>query len=385
MRASIRRCLSVYQRLVDRWAATPLYATILTALIVFTGGYGSLFSGEIRSAFPFYFGDGGWGSISWLAVGFWSLLALVAMLFFSRETAENRRQQRLIEETQKLERLVRTLPPEDFLKDFAELFRTADRAMILALDPQGPGGRRENLLQGARQIMQNMAILAKSFGRRIRSPDAHYAANVMRFRPTPTLTVDDQRELEQRLRFCEDGVHCSGLQGVLDLVLPLSTKGNDEKLEPDNDLRTLALPIPVLPKNGEKYKVLPGAPLAFVERVASCYADARELHKWCGEKGDFSESVRDKIREYFQGAEHIGSFLSVPLVDQEECPYGVLNVHANLPNLLGDGTSHTGLNSPLGQFVAITEPLVAMLVKLLSELDRIGETGDEVDPSLRHE
>jgi hypothetical protein len=60
----------------------PGFATVITVFIIVTGLWGSIFAVEIRQAFPFYWGT---GPISWVALFFWILVIISALMFFFRE------------------------------------------------------------------------------------------------------------------------------------------------------------------------------------------------------------------------------------------------------------------------------------------------------------
>src|SRR5437660_10876041 len=89
----------------------PIFATVVTLLIIVTGLAGAIFSIEIRRAFPFYWGA---GRLSPQASFFWILALISALAFFFREqsvSAEGLRIQREpLGRQRRSAHLIRTLP-----------------------------------------------------------------------------------------------------------------------------------------------------------------------------------------------------------------------------------------------------------------------------------
>jgi|SRR5579864_2257234 len=129
----------------------------------------------------------------------------------------------------------------------------------------------------------------------------------------------------------------------------------------------MALPIPEQEtahdndKSRKKWRVLPGAPLAFCLNRPELYQDTATLAKWCEEQGAFDGLVVDQIREYF---EHrmttVRSLAALPLtrMDGTGEKIGVLNIHSELSGLLNA--------ERVGKlFIPIIVPFRAMLIDLL--------------------
>ena len=265
--AAIRDRLRMFAELVERFALHPLYASAVTFLIIFTGGYGSLFSVEIRSAFPFSWGP--FGDFVWEAGKFWTLTLLAALMFFFRQRAEDReydaRQSELKRQTDKLESLIRTLPPENFLERQARFYLSAEEASEVALGSKS-ADQAELIDSGIRHILRIVATLAQSFDGD--HQEVCYAANIMLFRPSVDFDTDTEAAIQSRLRFCDPDVPCKALEGVLDIDRALSTVSTSEKAEPDPNLRALSLPIPFAIRTElGKYRVLPGAACIREQRI----------------------------------------------------------------------------------------------------------------------
>jgi hypothetical protein len=356
--------------ILNRWPHHPLWPTFLTLLVIATGEYGAVFGEDIKAAFPISLG---W---SWHATAFYSLAFVAGWLFFWRQRADDHQRAALTEQTEKLETLVKTLPPANFLEHCAKYYLTADKAMEVAFGPLPGQLDQQNLERSARHILRLVAALAQAFDGN--HENVTYAANVMLFRASDSLSPLQQSAIEKRLQFREAGVHCIGLKGVLDLVTQFSTTSTSKEESPDESLHRIALPVPHEPKTRQgRYNVLPGAPYAFAMSEFSYFADTWDIPNWCEQCGDFTAAVREQLREYFQRAQHFRSFVSIPLVStgqilgfadaEDKTPLGVLNIHSNRLNLLKGGASGAlGGFNPLQQFAFVTQPLIAMLAKLLA-------------------
>lgn len=343
----------------------PLFGSILTLMAIITGMVGSIFSAEIRNAFPFYWGKGIW---SWEACLFWCLALCASCGYFFRESAQANEQQRLQRETLKqakeFECLVRTLPPKGFLSAFGDLYGSAYGIQNLVQeDPCSP----EMLQTGIRNILRIIAILTAKFDH---DPhDVTYAANVMIFRRTDDIPVGEKAAVVSRLYFCDGYAGLEGVKGILDLRTDLSTTNNSQEAEVDPAMQSIALGVPIHPRTIEnRYRVIPGAPLAFVEKRADLYADTSLLPEWCKTSGDFTQEMINKLSNHFRDSP-VRGFVSIPLLhilddgsdDEENDPIAILNVHCTRPGLLAQGEA-------LAHLEDLIRPFRMMLVKLLLSL-----------------
>ncbi|HEY2523634.1 MAG TPA: hypothetical protein VGI29_01145 [Candidatus Binataceae bacterium] len=145
--AAVRQETEVWQpfRAIDRWfikhlgpfARSAFSAALVSGLGLVAGLLGSVFTDDIKAAFPFVLG---WGPISLRATLFWSS-ALVATFLFSvgQRTSEIDRQEseaRLDQRSDELARLIRTIPPSDFLFTFREIFWECGEAWWEIIDSQ---------------------------------------------------------------------------------------------------------------------------------------------------------------------------------------------------------------------------------------------------------
>lgn len=345
----------------------PLYPTAVTLLLLVTGGIGSVFSNEIRAAFPFVWPAD--GSVRWEAVVFWSLALVSAMAFFFQQCAVDRArrnaQVEMIERARELEHLIRTHPPANFLTVFAKLFDSADKALELSIGSPTGTVKREVVEEGIRNVLRIIATLAQEFDGD--HPDTNYSANIMLFRASIDIPAVEREAVKRRLMFCDEAISVENLKGILDLRPELSTTARDKDAKPDADTPAIALPIPQTPKEHGKYRVLPGAPLAFVDKECDIYNDTEKLDEWCRKEGDFTQAIVTKLVTFFAENPRIRSFISIPLFerakdgsdDKTSDPFAILNIHSDRPNLL------MGQGEPVVHYTAIVRPFQLILVKLL--------------------
>ena len=340
----------------------PLFPTCITILVIVTGLLGSIWTTEIKSAFPFAMPG---MHVQWEAVIFWGLVVICSIVFFWRQRADDlaraQKEQMLLDGTVRLENLIRTLPPDDFLPIFSELYQAADRLASVVLTSKKPVAKAE-IDTSIRHVLRVIATLAQKFDG---DSAGRYCANIMLFRAANSLDAAHAESITQRLLFCDETVSISHLKGVLDLLVELSACADDEKAEPDPNLNAFALPIPKTAMLHHKYRVLPGAPVAFVDREFDVYADTNRLASWCETQGDFTKDVIKRLERFFEENSQVRSFVSIPLfarAKRDEDPFAVLNIHSDQPNLL---TAEGNPESPIVHFAPIVMPIQIILVKLL--------------------
>jgi hypothetical protein len=270
----------------------------------------------------------------------------------------------LDERADELSRLIRTLPPAEFLSLFHSVYSECDRLLTRVLE--NPEEQTlDNVKAIIRAVLYGVATLAKKFDG---SPSgAEYGVNIMLFTPSDSLArlnEGDRDSLQQRLRFCESETDMTALAGVLDLRLDLSTSTQTGADSPDTVLVPLALPVPreIYGKDKKRRRVVPGAPLAFCEGTLSGFDDLRSLAQWCRDEGDFSQSVILEMEQYFNETARpwIRSFISIPLSSpsDDRPKRGVLNIHSNKTGLLQE-------KEPSAHFVPLLRPFQSILLRLL--------------------
>lgn len=378
---------------IDYVLRHPAIATLITFLLLVTGGLGSVYSNEIRRAFPLYWGP--FDGLSVPAIAFWSMVAVSGTLFFFRQratdTARERAQReirteakRLLEQNERLETLLRTMPPENFLEQFVELYASAHDALVMALDPDRDD-RSEAVKLCVQLHLRIVAYLARKFDGDRQKP--RYAANIMLFRRATDLRDEQIAEYEKLLKFCDQSTDCRKLLGLLELVPDFSATDN-EPLLPDGQIPRIVLPIPMQAKNPQgRWLALPGAPVAFITGKASAFADTLKLREWLDREGDFQDVVKSEIEQYFAEDSNLRSFVSIPILTAE-ClyksdkvslppPIGILNIHVDCPGLLRGADWTEAKAAPMSQFNAIIQPFVLNLVKLLTnDTDRVDKRSE---------
>ena len=392
--------LSDVKQLGESLAKSAPFGAWVALLLLVTGGVGSVFSNEIKQTAPFT-----WHALRQLPpVGlFWALVGVSGLFLLWRQIAiDHARQQaqteiesrantlieaqgrmieaqgRMEEQADALMRTVRTMPPDGFLALSASLYLEADAALSTVFDP--PPGRRdpELIAEAIRGVLRAVAILAQEFDRKPGTPV--YSANLMVFRSSAELHPLDLQFFQDRLRFAPEEWKVEDLKGVLYLRKDLSTAAADEEADPLPEFTELelALAIPwrhlanhrIPGENRMRYRVVPGAPIAFVTRSVSQITDTFEIDTWCEQNTLLTTDEITPIVKYFE--EDIGSllrsFVSIALMPSYlpelgfHDPIGVLNIDCNEVGILSAG------GETLEQFVTAVTPLRVILSKLLVAL-----------------
>ena len=306
----------------------------------------------------------------------------------------DRKVQKVGEGEEALVRIVQTLAPSWAFRTFDAIFEGAERIALPVLTT--PDATRPEILDAIRGVLfgylkalHRFETSAWTFGA---APTVRYAANVMVYIPHSEL-VDERPTLDKTLHFWERPF--ADLAGILDLRPQLSaavtTAGEDSTpFVPDPALTPLALPIPVratvLIDEVLRYRVLPGAPYAFVYQDQARnkglyrYPNSSRLADWCRREGDFTEELRRQIEDFFapHDGQNVRSLVAYPLSRtpipygeppvEREVPLGILNLHADRIDLLGSDRSES--------FETATYPLKLLLIRLLRQLrkhDALGQ------------
>jgi len=283
-------------------------ATVLSALVLVSGVLGSLTSIELSTIFSAIA-----PSPAGRLVVFGGTFALTILGFLLRQREiDTRREEaqsgleRAQRELERLPDLIRTMPPDQFLQDLGIL---AEKC-VLASDSSQEDGAEDDLLESVQATIRAIASLAEVFDD-ARTGAKRYAANVMVF-----LAGDACLPWKGKVAFLGPRGSLEGLRGILALVPELTAVSSCEG--PDPNLTALALPVPIekgIPKEGggDGWEVLPGAPMAFVDKSFQYFAQAREVAGWTERFGNFPGSVVGEIRSYFLRHPEISGLISVPL------------------------------------------------------------------------
>jgi hypothetical protein len=364
MKLTIRRFATAFR---THWYGTVV--AMVGSLVFFLP---ELYGEEIRGAWPFYWGP--FSGFSRAAALFWLGVATVAGLLMLKNKADDDARLELVRATDRITELVQTLPPRGWREDYAAAVNAAAEG-LQAVVPRvrHPEVNRAHLAELIRELLGSIATLAYRFDAQPRTAEGpvEYAANVMTFversgkgTPEDPFFADHVRAA---VKFLPADFSLESLAGVLylqpDLAYSTRTGGRDP-------LPPLALPIPITPRSASGgWRVLPGAPLAFVSKAVDGYADVGTIGAWFDEFGDFPRSVRDEVLGHFSGpGSAVRSFLSLPLIVDEE-KVGVLSIHAARPNLLG--VLDAGTQTPAA--AARRDDFLALMTPLLRELENAVE------------
>lgn len=361
-------CSKNVVRFWQRWVGSSAYATVTTVLAVVAGLLGSVYGEEIGRSFPLHFGP--YVGISYRALGFWLTLLLFAALFFQRQRHDDDARGRLEKSAQNIESLVETLPPRAFRAKFAGLSESVSAGISTVMPRQlATGVTAADLSKFIRSLLQAIANLALVFDDQ--PANAIYSANVM-IPVMPSASAEAfSPDILAVLKFVAPETDLHRLKAVLLLRSDLSSTTASSEAAQDDSVPVIALPVPVETKRGSRFAVTPGAPNAFAgEQEMDGYSDSRTLAQWCAERGDFSPSVQDELREYFESGDgkSIRSFVSRRLT-VDGVAIGVLNLHANRTNILGPASERREI------FLSMLTPLLVELaraVALLTALERRG-------------
>ncbi|NMG46589.1 hypothetical protein GO613_00500 [Azoarcus communis] len=343
----------------------PWFSAATAALGAIVGLFGSIFSNEIKNAFPFTIGD----KFVWQAAAFYTALVIFAYFFRLQMQGQS---QTLNESSERLERLIRTLPPEGFLTKYESFVVKAGGEVVRAGDPSvGEDGVKD----AAQVALLALVLLAKMFDG---NPNTgRYAINLMIFEPPPS---DDtaRKKWFEGTSLWEIGRSLDDLHGLLILdcrfALALS-EGESERPGFDNHVAPLKLPVLRMQSRRDKQgrtNVLPGAPTAFCfpGRPEFC-SDTRKLAEtWRAESG-LRPEIADEIEAYFasEAGRWVGSFVSLPVLEPPERPdaepkvVGVVNIHSDRTNILEDGGREL--------FLPLATTFTLMLGAVVRKLNRL--------------
>jgi len=371
-KAAARTWLSTFGR-------SPIYAAVVSLLAVVTGFVGSLFSPEIKAAFPFYWGS---GRFSWEAALFWGFLVGTGLLYWWRQVVVDRdrkgAEDALLGQSNKLEELIRTLPPGDFLEAFGRNYSGCSGLVYDLLVGHEEERERATVESALQTVLLAMAGLARHYDGT--PDDVVYGSNLMTYMAGSEIPNPVPGHLEEAARFLGGTIEekRGELQGVLWLRSEYSGRVPGDATSgdtPDPSLRALVLPIPRTEKTVQgAWRVLPGAPLAFCRKRPNGYEDTATMATFCEVEGDFPPSVIQELRGYFgePQSQGIKSLVSLPVLSprDSEC-LGIVNIHRDRPNILKQPDAQALFFGVMGPFCV----LVAYLIEIL-EISRQPELGD---------
>ncbi|WP_152208706.1 hypothetical protein [Marinobacter changyiensis] len=372
------------------------WSVLLSALVallgIMAGGVASIFTDEIRRAFPFvhfgkwesFFSDTAYGPLVPEAMAFWVLAAVFFLLVFWRDAAASRRRARaqsdLLSATGKLQEQIdaytdtlRTMPPQHFLSIYRETYKNCQKAAKLAQYAAQVSTDLEEiqhkLAEAIRTVLTGLVDLAFTWDSPVPEQlgKVTYRANIMLFRAFEDMDASEQEEVWARSRFFVDTnlvAAKASLDGVLDLANSIFTTTTESpKPLPDDSVQPLALPLTKLPrKEGKRVQNLPGAPSAFVTRRSEWILSPEAMVEKCElVPGLNNTDTLEEIKKYYLHDEKAQSIVSLPLLPQDGGEaVGVVNIYRNKNSILKDRKRSE-------EFDAVAFPFCTILIDLLAE------------------
>jgi hypothetical protein len=306
-------------------AATAPFGTVVALALLAAGGVLSVFSAELKRVGPLSGIDPQKHAL-WLSV---AAVVTAGFLFICRQKAVDREradsQEKMMGLADELREAVLTMPPRNFIEDFARYYEEAERLVRRVAVEADAKRQAEMIPPTIRSLLRIICHLAGRFDDA--PPRAEYSANVMVYRATDGLSLDEQERLGACLRLSADDVGLNALRGVLELRGDLSVSGDPESADPNPDLPNgLALPLyrggpyaeSLRPGEDEyRYRILPGAPVAFEHRTYALVERTSDVRTWCERHTILDSDDVNRVVEFFQMEEGslFRSFLSIAIPD----------------------------------------------------------------------
>jgi len=270
------------------------------------------------------------------------------------------------EATNKLERVIRTLPPRGFLVVFEDLFKACLNVYWEAYEEQeGVEALKGSIVTALTGVL----YLVKTFDTRHDHPQ--YSANIMLFR---SIQEVPSKELAEHILFTEPGYDPEAWDGILQLRTEFAFTLIDREQKPDTVVKPIMLPIPKTQYRADKGKptVLPGAPAVFCDPTRFVgFENTLQLATWCREHSGLRASVAEDVERYFVDGpgKEIRSFISIPIVlpaakpDSKPEVLGVINLHSNREGILP--------GEKAGLFVPLTAPFMLLIARCLKKYNSL--------------
>ncbi len=321
---------------------------MIALLSLAAGAVVSLYAAEIVSTFPFAWSifstEFTFWRVSWPAVFFWLGSLGLFFLVYGRQYVLDREAREGVELTREGVKLtseaidelalqLKSLPPEGFRESWLRLYvQCIANQEALSVEPS-----LEDVQSAARDLLYMVALLARDLHGV--GDDTVIAANVMVFHEKGSLSVGQRDHVATAAKFVgEREIAWPMMEGLLWLHPELSATVGGEPGDPNPELRPMALLLPVATKTAKPvglskerlWRVLPGAPYAFVSGQPEFVASPEDLVAWCKDNADFRSEVVEEIFDYFVGEprHHSRSFCSLPIARGER-KVGVVNVHSS--------------------------------------------------------
>jgi hypothetical protein len=357
-------------------AIRPWFSGVTAIVGTVAAVLAAVFVDQLQRAFPFWC-----CSLHFEPKAFfvWLFILLFGLMFgsnFWAQTATTDQQlnelkastAQLGESSAELTKLIKTLPPKNFLDGFEHHLIDC---YAMAVKGTEANASPKAVKEGIVSVLSSLAHTAMLFDGL--SKPWGYCANVMVFRPFAGVEESVRLDYERRAKFSErPGVGGDGWSGVLELMpeLAVSIRHDGPSYRPQLPHFVLEIPLPQYRLGGDgKSTVLPGAPEAFCVRGSAFWLDTFDMGNECREKRGMRPAVGESMDEYFKRGEgrDVRSFVSMallpPLLLDEENPasvepLGVVNIHSDKPGML---RTHG-----VDLFVPLTIPHKLLLSRLLT-------------------
>lgn len=175
-----------------------VFPTMLTVLVLIAGLYGSIYADLIKSSFPLtYFSSIHPLYLPWI---FWILVIVSAGLFFihqkSADSKHDEEQDKLLQGVDTVEQLIKTLPPKQFLNDYAELF---DEVFSEYKSFISNKNQKEAMELSIRRVLRIIAVLAQNYDDELM--EVEYGANIMFYIPLSNVCNAEKTMIQERINF----------------------------------------------------------------------------------------------------------------------------------------------------------------------------------------
>ena len=278
-----------------------------------------------------------WG---WQHFVFWAGVALFIISFSFRQGAANRFQNKLVTRSKDLETAILTMPPEGFMAIYGRVYLETHKIYKTGCETELITKAELEVL--IRAVLSGIITLTMKFDKRSENDKGEYHANIMFFCDVYKKDEERKKELEKSMMFQGASLDLDKLQGALYLENKLSTNSKTDQPDVDDTIQSLKLALPVpsdkTSQHSNKIHVLPGAPYAFITGKTSRlnrFSKTSDLYEWMDREGDFNNSIMNEVKEYFKDKKNdVKSFVSIPLLDEEDKTVAVLNIHKTTESLL---------------------------------------------------
>lgn len=345
---------------VEWIASLPFFGGATAVLMIMAGALASFFTEEIKTNLtPFWSSS----SVSIKATTFWFCIFSAGFFLGLGEWAQNRKVTRTANSLENMVKRLNTLPADGYLPSYQSCYRVA--AAITYSVTYHPNPTILQVEEAIRNVIGAILETARDFDQ---GGDSSYCGNIMLWREN-----GDSIEAASPIHIVNYVKGDPQVSGLLELIPELSTttEGN-ERYDKDLSIKSIILQIPsdASPVHDKemnlRYPLLPGAPLAFINKVFVSYESISKLHEWIDTKCGLEARAISKIKSYFSHGDgkSIRSFCSIPiLLPTKDAntgtanPIGILNLHSAEEGILQDN----------GQtlFAPLLEPFLMLLSLLL--------------------